>query len=241
MVRLSVGVAVLLLALSRRPGARRGRGATTRTKRPPRPTTRSHSRAGGRLHRREREGGSVRQAQARHRRERLFQQTNRHELMRPGRLLRLGSLRRHLRLRRRLRVSHDRGPRGRGHRGVHRSCVVGRPSWSGCSRCCRTSRRRELMFDADLVWVAGARARCASAARSITSTSILAAGGGVIDSVAVERPAGNGGFGLKFFLGRAFAMRIDVRDYIFRQQLLSQKVCRQRPHRHAGGEPLLAD
>ena len=34
--------------------------------------------------------------------------------------------------------------------------------------------------------------------------------------------AGNGGFGVKFFLGRALAFRIDVRDHVFREQLLSQ-------------------
>ncbi len=34
--------------------------------------------------------------------------------------------------------------------------------------------------------------------------------------------AGAGGFGLKFFLGKAFAFRVDVRDSIFQQQLLSE-------------------
>ena len=40
----------------------------------------------------------------------------------------------------------------------------------------------------------------------------LAAGGGVVDSVVSSGIAGNGGFGLKFFLGKAFAFRVDLRD-----------------------------
>ncbi len=46
----------------------------------------------------------------------------------------------------------------------------------------------------------------------------------MIDSALSSDLAANGGFGLKFFLGRTFALRIDVRDYFYRQQLLSQKV-----------------
>ena len=51
----------------------------------------------------------------------------------------------------------------------------------------------------------------------------LVAGGGVVDSVVSSGIAGNGGFGLKFFLGKAFAFRVDVRDSVFQQQLLSEK------------------
>ena len=50
----------------------------------------------------------------------------------------------------------------------------------------------------------------------------LALGGGLVDSVISQNLAGNGGFGLKFFLGHIFAIRFDVRDHVFRQQLLSQ-------------------
>ena len=42
------------------------------------------------------------------------------------------------------------------------------------------------------------------------------------DSVISQDIAGNGGFGLKFFLGHIFAIRFDVRDHVYRQQLLSQ-------------------
>jgi len=81
--------------------------------------------------------------------------------------------------------------------------------------------RRQLSFDADLVWVpAHAKMRFGG---SITHFDIyLAAGAGVVDSVLSNNVAANGGFGLKFFLSRALAFRIDVRDHLFREQLLSQ-------------------
>jgi outer membrane beta-barrel protein len=81
--------------------------------------------------------------------------------------------------------------------------------------------RRELYFDADLLWVpAHAKLRLGG---SITHFDLYLAGGaGVVDSVVSEDLAGNGGFGFKFFLGHAWAIRIDVRDHIYRQQLLAQ-------------------
>jgi outer membrane beta-barrel protein len=81
--------------------------------------------------------------------------------------------------------------------------------------------RRQLMFDADLVYsLAHAKMRFGGA---ITHLDFyLAAGGGVVDSAVSSGIAGNGGFGLKFFLGRAFAVRFDLRDHVFRQQLLSE-------------------
>jgi outer membrane beta-barrel protein len=81
--------------------------------------------------------------------------------------------------------------------------------------------RRQLMFDADLVYsLAHAKMRFGGA---ITHFDFyLAAGGGVVDSAVSSGIAGNGGFGLKFFLGRAFAVRFDLRDHVFRQQLLSE-------------------
>jgi outer membrane beta-barrel protein len=86
-----------------------------------------------------------------------------------------------------------------------------------------TNSRRELMFNADLLWVpAHGKLRIGG---SIDHFDLyLAAGAGVIDSALSSDLAGNGGFGLKFFLGRAVAVRIDVRDYVYRQQLLSEKV-----------------
>jgi outer membrane beta-barrel protein len=83
--------------------------------------------------------------------------------------------------------------------------------------------RRELMFSADLVWVpAHGKMRIGG---SINHFDLYVAGGaGVVDSALSSDIAGNGGFGLKFFLGRAVALRIDVRDFVYRQQLLSRKV-----------------
>jgi outer membrane beta-barrel protein len=79
----------------------------------------------------------------------------------------------------------------------------------------------QLMFDADLVWsFAHAKMRFGG---SITHFDFyVMAGAGVVDSVVSSHIAGNGGFGLKFFLGRAFALRLDVRDHVFRQQLLAE-------------------
>ncbi len=48
-------------------------------------------------------------------------------------------------------------------------------------------------------------------------------GGGVVDSVLSSDLAGNGGMGMKFFIGHAFAIRVDVRDHVFREQLLAEQ------------------
>ncbi len=81
--------------------------------------------------------------------------------------------------------------------------------------------RSERVFSADLIWVpAHAKMRMGG---SITHFDFfLALGGGIVDSVLSEDLAGNGGFGFKFFLGHAFAIRFDVRDFVYRQSLLSQ-------------------
>ena len=85
------------------------------------------------------------------------------------------------------------------------------------------SNRRELIFNADLIWApAHGKLRIGGAIDHFDL--YLAGGAGVIDSALSSDLAANGGFGLKFFLGRAVAVRIDVRDYFYRQQLLSKKV-----------------
>jgi outer membrane beta-barrel protein len=82
--------------------------------------------------------------------------------------------------------------------------------------------RRELVFDADLVWdPAHGKLRLGGAIQHFDL--YLAAGAGVIDSVLSSDIAGNAAVGLKFFLGRAMAFRIDVRSYVYRQQLLAKK------------------
>jgi len=81
--------------------------------------------------------------------------------------------------------------------------------------------RRQLMFDADLVYsLAHAKMRLGGSINHFDF--YLAAGAGVVDSVLSSHIAGNGGFGFKFFLGRMWAIRLDVRDRVFRQQLLAQ-------------------
>jgi outer membrane beta-barrel protein len=81
--------------------------------------------------------------------------------------------------------------------------------------------RRELMFDADLVWVpAHGKMRLGGALTHFDLT--VAAGAGVVDSVLSQNVAGNAGFGLKFFGQRYAAIRLDVRDHVYRQQLLAR-------------------
>ncbi len=48
-------------------------------------------------------------------------------------------------------------------------------------------------------------------------------GVGVVDSQTSRGAAGIGGMGLKLFLGKAWAFRIDFRDHVFRQELLDER------------------
>lgn len=85
-----------------------------------------------------------------------------------------------------------------------------------------TKSRREILYHADLVWdPAHGKLRIGGAIRHFDL--YFAAGAGVIDSVLSNDIAGNAAVGLKFFLGRAMAIRIDVRNYVYRQQLLARK------------------
>jgi len=82
--------------------------------------------------------------------------------------------------------------------------------------------RRSLLFDADLVWdPAHGKLRLGGAIQHFDL--YFAAGAGVVDSVLSSDIAGNGGLGLKFFIGRAMAIRLDLRDHVYRQQLLARK------------------
>jgi outer membrane beta-barrel protein len=83
--------------------------------------------------------------------------------------------------------------------------------------------RRALLFDADLIWTP-AHGKMRVGGSIVHFDPYLAAGGGVVDSVLASDIAGNAGFGLRFFVGRAVAIRLDVRDHIYRQQLLARKV-----------------
>lgn len=48
----------------------------------------------------------------------------------------------------------------------------------------------------------------------------LALGGGVTDNQAAEGLTVSGGFGMKLFFGSWFALRVDVRDHVLRQELI---------------------
>ncbi|ACY16457.1 outer membrane beta-barrel domain-containing protein [Haliangium ochraceum] len=50
-----------------------------------------------------------------------------------------------------------------------------------------------------------------------------ALGVGVVDAPTSRGAAGVAGFGMKLFLGRAVAFRIDVRNHVFRQELLDER------------------
>jgi outer membrane beta-barrel protein len=155
-------------------------------------------------------------------RERLFQQTNRHELtiqggyyvsdLFDGTYTYGGAYTYHM--------TEDLA--------VEASASYARISSSGGPELERTfsvlqnKSRRQLGFDADLIWVpAHAKMRLGG---SLSHLDLyLALGGGVVDSVLSSDLAGNGGMGMKFFVGRAFAIRVDVRDHVFREQLLAEK------------------
>jgi outer membrane beta-barrel protein len=154
-------------------------------------------------------------------RERLFQQTNRHELtvqggyyvsdLFDGTYTFGGAYTYHM--------TEDLGVEASG--AYTRLTSSGGPELERTFGVLDGKPRRQLYFDADLVWVpAHGKMRLGG---SITHFDFyLALGGGLVDSAISENLAGNGGFGFKFFLGHAFAIRFDVRDRVFRQQLLSQ-------------------
>ncbi len=52
----------------------------------------------------------------------------------------------------------------------------------------------------------------------------LSAGAGVVDSALSSGVAGNAGIGFVFWTGPYSAIRVDFRDYVYQQQLLSRKV-----------------
>jgi outer membrane beta-barrel protein len=156
-------------------------------------------------------------------RDRLFQQTNRHEIaawggyyvsdLFDGTYTFGGSYAYHM--------TEDLAVEASG--GYTRLTSSGGPELERTFAVLQNRPRRELLFDADLVWVpAHAKMRLGG---SITHFDLyVAAGAGVVDSVLSSNLAANAGFGLKFFLGRAVAVRVDVRDHLFRQQLLARTV-----------------
>jgi len=154
-------------------------------------------------------------------RERLFQQTNRHELtvqggyyvsdLFDGTYTLGGAYTYHM--------TEDLGVEASA--GYTRLTSSGGPELERTFAVLQGKPRRQLTFDADLVWApAHAKMRLGG---GITHFDLyLAAGAGVVDSVLSQDIAGNAGFGLKFFGRRWIAVRLDIRDHVYRQQLLSQ-------------------
>ena len=83
--------------------------------------------------------------------------------------------------------------------------------------------RRALLFFANLEW-APLHAKLQSGASLVHFDVYLTGGAGVVDSVLSSGVAGDGGLGFMVFLGRAAALRLEVRDHIYRQQLLTRKL-----------------
>jgi outer membrane beta-barrel protein len=156
-------------------------------------------------------------------RDRLFQQTNRHELtaqggyyvsdLFDGNYVYGGAYTYHM--------TEDLGVEASGSYTSLRS--AGGPELERSFAVLDGKPRRQLTFDANLVWVpAHAKMRLGG---SITHLDLyVTAGGGIVDSVLSSDLAANAGLGMKFFLGHAWAIRFDVRDHFFRQQLLGDKV-----------------
>lgn len=81
---------------------------------------------------------------------------------------------------------------------------------------------RVLLVESLLVWspVYGKLRLGGSVARFDLS---LAAGVGVVDSATSRGATGVAGVGMKLFVGKALAFRLDVRNHVFRQELLDER------------------
>jgi outer membrane beta-barrel protein len=83
--------------------------------------------------------------------------------------------------------------------------------------------RRAMLFFANLEW-APLHAKLQAGGSLVHFDVYLTGGAGVVDSVLSSGIAGDGGLGFMVFLGRAMALRFEVRDHVYRQQLLSRKL-----------------
>lgn len=155
-------------------------------------------------------------------RERLFQQTNRHELtvqggyyasdLFDGTYVVGGAYTYHM--------TEDFAVEASG--AWTRIASSGGPELERAFMLLGNTNRRSLLFDADLVWdPAHGKFRLGGAIQHFDL--YLAVGAGVVDSVLSNDIAGNAAIGLKFFIWRAIAIRIDLRDHVYRQQLLARK------------------
>jgi outer membrane beta-barrel protein len=83
--------------------------------------------------------------------------------------------------------------------------------------------RRALLFATNLVF-SPLHAKLQSGASIVHFDVSMTLGAGVVDSALSSGVAGNAGIGFGFFVGRSVVIRLDVRDYVYRQQLLARKV-----------------
>jgi outer membrane beta-barrel protein len=85
-------------------------------------------------------------------------------------------------------------------------------------------KRKSLLFFSNLVWAPlHAKMQTGLVDRPLRRPG-RPAGAGVVDSALSSGIAGNGGVGFMFLLGRAVALRIDLRDYVYRQELLTRRL-----------------
>ena len=82
--------------------------------------------------------------------------------------------------------------------------------------------RRALLFATNLVF-SPLHAKLQAGATIVHFDVSLTAGVGVVDSVLSSGIAANAGVGFGFFVGKAMTIRLDLRDYLHRQQLLESK------------------
>ncbi len=81
--------------------------------------------------------------------------------------------------------------------------------------------RRVWLFSSNLVYVP-LHAKVQSGSGIAHFDVSVTAGAGVVDSALSSGVAGNVGIGFSFFVGRAVVVRLDVRDYLYRQRLLAR-------------------
>jgi outer membrane beta-barrel protein len=82
--------------------------------------------------------------------------------------------------------------------------------------------RRALLFATNLVF-SPLHAKLQAGSSIVHFDVSVTAGAGVVDSVLSSGVAANVGVGFGFFLGKATTIRLDLRDYVHRQQLLQDK------------------
>jgi outer membrane beta-barrel protein len=83
-------------------------------------------------------------------------------------------------------------------------------------------QRRALLFATNLVF-SPLHAKLQTGDAIVHFDVSVTAGAGVVDSALSSGVAGNAGIGFAFFVGKAMTIRLDLRDYVYRQQLLSEK------------------